>query len=206
VIVEVFFDGGCRSNPHGEAASGAVVRDLEGKTLRHVGRAIGIGSNNLAEWNGLRYGLEAALELGATEVRAFGDSKLVVEQFSGAYAIRAEGLREISLHVSKLAQQFPGGVVAQHVPRKQNAAADWICTAVLNGTYEPGDTAPPAGAPVSVTFVVDVTMDPKEAREAIAAGTSELDLRRMLAARAERALLLNGRVGGDAYRPARVKG
>jgi probable phosphoglycerate mutase len=212
MIVEVWFDGGCRSNPTGAAASAAIVRDpIAGRTLRHVGRAIGVASNNVAEWRGFILGLEAARDLGATSVRAFGDSKLVVEQFAGNYAINAESLRALALEASRLAVSFTGGVVATHVPRAENRAADAICNAVLDGTYvaDADDltaATPAAAKTVTVSFVVDVTMDASEAREAIAGGATELALRKRLADRAERAFLLNGRVGGDSYRATRVKG
>jgi ribonuclease HI len=216
MIVEVWFDGGARTNPTGEAASAAIVRDLDGRTLRHIGLAIGIASNNEAEWTALHLGLEAARDLGATGVRAFGDSKLVVEQFSGTYAIHAENLRAIALAVSAVACTFTDGVTATWVPRSENKPCDRICNLVLDGAYvadadldaAPGDAPNTAreNAAVTVSFVVDVTMDPAEARAAASAGISDKALRKRLAERAERALLLCGRVGGDAFRPLRVKG
>jgi ribonuclease HI len=210
--VEVWFDGGSRSNPNGQAASAAIVRDpSEGVTLRHVGRALGIASNNVAEWHGLLVGLETARDLGATEVQAFGDSQLVVEQFLGNYQVNSDSLRPLCAEARRLATCFPGGVKAKHVPRAQNHAADAICNAVLDGTYV-GDGTSPVGETVektksiSVAFVVEVTMNAKEARDAVSAGATEAALRKILAGRAERKLLLSGSVGGDTFRTARVKG
>jgi probable phosphoglycerate mutase len=210
--VEVWFDGGSRSNPNGQAASAAIVRDpSEGVTLRHVGRALGIASNNVAEWRGLIVGLETARELGATEVQAFGDSQLVVEQFLGNYQVNSEALKPLCAEARQLATYFPGGVKAKHVPRAQYHAADAICNAVLDGTYVGDGTLPVTETvdrrkPVSVAFVVEVTMNAKEVRDALAAGTTETALRKILAGRAERKLLLTGSVGGDTLRTARVKG
>ena len=206
------FDGGCRSNPNGPASSGAVLRDVEGRTLTHVGRAIGIGSNNVAEWTGLLIGLSAASKIGATEVIAFGDSELVVKQFNGEYAIRDDKLRAISIQVSQVAAKFPRGVTLRHIPRDQNRAADAICTAVLEGTYVPESSiddvraAANAEEQIVVGFQVDVVMGHDEARRRLAQGAKPAELRRELAKRAESSLMLAGARTGDVARPARVKG
>jgi len=210
MIVEVWFDGGCRPNP-GPAASAAIVRDMNGHTLRHCGRAHEHATVNVAEWTGFIMGLEAARDLGATEVYAFGDSKLVIEQFSGRYAIHAEDLRPLALAASSVAQTFPGGVTATWVPRERNAAADAICNAVMARTYVgDGETplaAPPVPTPiVTVSFVVEVAMDASEAATAGSDRAAAKTLRNALAERAERKLIMCGAIGGDVYRVSRVKG
>jgi ribonuclease HI len=207
MIVEVAFDGGCRNNPNGPASSGAIVRDPDGRTLRHIGLAIGIASNNVAEWTGLLIGLEAAREVGATAVRAFGDSQLVVEQFTGNYAIRDEKLRTIAMEVSTVARSFPGGVTAAHVPREKNRAADAICRAVLEGTYTPdSDVDVYTAGDVEVHFVVAVRMDHRAVSEAIEAGATPAALRKKLAAQVESKLIRTGVVGEYSVIPSRIKG
>src|SRR5439155_283367 len=58
VVVEA--DGGSRGNP-GPAGYGAVVRDAEtGEVLAERAEAIGIATNNVAEYRGLIAGLQAA--------------------------------------------------------------------------------------------------------------------------------------------------
>jgi ribonuclease HI len=207
MIVEVAFDGGCRNNPNGQASSAAIVRDLEGRTLRHVGSAIGIASNNVAEWTGLFLGLQAARDLGATEVRVFGDSKLVVEQFKGNYSVKDETLRAIAMEVSQIARTF-ASVTIEHVPREQNRAADAICTAVLNDAYVPDAdlSAIEDGGDVEVAFVVQVRMDRKAATAALASGKTVKELRKQLAAQMERKLMLTGVVGEIAVSTSRIKG
>jgi probable phosphoglycerate mutase len=54
-------DGGSRGNP-GPAAFGAVVYENE-KIVKEVGAAIGVASNNVAEYQGLIAGLKAANEI-----------------------------------------------------------------------------------------------------------------------------------------------
>jgi len=213
MMVEIHFDGGCRSNPTGPASSGAVIHDLEGRTLRHVGRAIGVASNNVAEWTGLLIGLEAARELGATDCRVFGDSKLVVEQFMGNYAVRDEKLRHLAMRVSAVAKTFPGTITLEHVRREHNKAADAICNAVLDGTYRDDLDVPKDSAvmpkskkdDLTIGFIVEVSMDAAEVKAGFAAGLTATELRKKLADRVERRLLLSG-AGGDPLRVSRVRG
>jgi ribonuclease HI len=215
MIVDLYFDGGCRANPNGPAAGGAVVRDLEGRTLRHVGRHIGIGTNNSAEWTGFLIGLEAARDVGATCVRAFGDSNLVVQQFARAWGINEEHLLSFAQQAWTIAKAFPDGVTTAHVPREQNRAADAICTAVLEDVYVPdaeidevlaaADLAAAVATPISVSFVVDVTLDRNAVRTALAAGVKPTELRKQLAKRYENRLLLAGQLP-DEIRVSRVKG
>src|SRR5439155_17799209 len=78
VIVEA--DGGSRGNP-GPAGYGAlVVEAATGEVLAERQGALGVATNNVAEYSGLVAGLTAAAELGAVDVEVRMDSKLVVEQ------------------------------------------------------------------------------------------------------------------------------
>src|SRR5437660_11216136 len=82
LVVEA--DGGSRGNP-GPAGYGAVVRDAAtGEVLAEIAEAIGVATNNVAEYRGLLAGLRAAAAIdpeASVEVRM--DSRLVVEQVSG---------------------------------------------------------------------------------------------------------------------------
>ncbi len=82
VVVEA--DGGSRGNP-GEAAYGAVLKDAEsGAVIAERAEAIGIATNNVAEYRGLIAGLELYNEhTPDAELEVRMDSKLVVEQMSG---------------------------------------------------------------------------------------------------------------------------
>ena len=81
--VVVHVDGGSRGNP-GPAAIGVVVADPDGTVLDEVAEAIGIATNNVAEYRALLRGLERARDLGATEVEIVNDSELIARQLTGA--------------------------------------------------------------------------------------------------------------------------
>jgi ribonuclease HI len=215
LTVDVHFDGGCMSKPTGRGASGAVVRDVEGRMLGHVARDLPVASNNVAEWTGLLIGLEAARDLRATRVRAFGDSNLVVQQFSGAFGVNNEQLQRIGAEAWRVANAFSAGVEVQHVPRELNRAADAICTAVLHGVYVPeaeleevaaaAAIAELAATPVEVGFVVEIRMSADEVREAVARGVKPTELRKYLAKRYESRLMLAVQLP-DGVKVSRVKG
>ena len=58
-------------------------------------QAIGIATNNVAEYRGLIAGLEEAAKLHATEVAVSMDSKLVVEQMSGRWKVKHPDLADL---------------------------------------------------------------------------------------------------------------
>lgn len=116
-------DGGSRGNP-GIAAGGAVVVDPDtGEVLSEIGVFVGIASNNVAEYNGMIAGLQAALELdAAASVRVLLDSKLVVEQMTGRWKIKHPAMQVLA----RQAQDLIAGraVTFEWVPRAQNTRAD----------------------------------------------------------------------------------
>ena len=139
VIIEA--DGGSRGNP-GPAGYGAVV--LEPDTDRVLAQrlgAIGRTTNNVAEYQGLIAGLTAAAELGADEVEARMDSKLVVEQMSGRWQIKHPGLRPLAAEAARLVSRFRS-VTFTWIPRERNRRADALANAAMDGKAAPEEPAP----------------------------------------------------------------
>jgi ribonuclease HI len=122
VRIRVETDGASRGNP-GEAAGAAVLYDADGRMLLRVGRYLGRATNNVAEYEGLLAGLEAAVELGADEVEVRADSELMVRQLNGLYQVRNQGLRPLYEEALRRLAAFRAHRVV-HVPREQNRAAD----------------------------------------------------------------------------------
>ncbi|WP_216214389.1 bifunctional RNase H/acid phosphatase [Amycolatopsis aidingensis] len=129
VIVEA--DGGSRGNP-GPAGYGAVVKDAAtGKVLAERSVGIGVATNNVAEYQGLIAGLEAAAELGASTVDARLDSKLVVEQLSGRWKIKNAALQPLAERARELVRRFER-VRFEWIPRAQNAHADRLANEAMD--------------------------------------------------------------------------
>jgi probable phosphoglycerate mutase len=123
-------DGGARGNP-GPAAFGYVLKADDGSVLAQSGEAIGVATNNVAEYRALIAGLTKALELALTEVEVVSDSELVVKQMRGEYKIKNEALRGLSLEVARLARQLER-VEYRHVRREHNTLADQLVNAALD--------------------------------------------------------------------------
>lgn len=124
-------DGGSRGNP-GPAGFGAVVWSQDHSTvLAEHGQAIGVTTNNVAEYRGLIAGLEEARRLGATEVAVSMDSKLVVEQMSGRWKVKHPGMAELHQQARALASTFDS-VTYSWIPRELNKYADRLANEAMD--------------------------------------------------------------------------
>jgi ribonuclease HI len=131
--VVVHVDGGARGNP-GPAAAAAVLSTPAGEVLDEAAEAIGVATNNVAEYRGLLLGLERARERGATEVEVINDSELVAKQVNGVYKVKHKDMKP--LHAAAL--QALGGFERwsiRSVPREQNADADALVNQALDARY-----------------------------------------------------------------------
>ena len=126
----LFTDGGARGNP-GPAAYGFVLEAEDGTVLAAEGEAIGVATNNVAEYRALVAGLERALELGVDELEVVSDSELVVKQMRGEYRVKNEALRELSLAAARLARDL-GSVTYTAVRREHNELADRLVNEALD--------------------------------------------------------------------------
>ena len=127
----VHVDGGARGNP-GPAAAGAVVASADGTVLDEASETLGVATNNVAEYRGLLLGLRRARELGATEVELYNDSELVARQLTGRYKVKHEALRPLYERALAELRCFDDWSITS-VPRSQNAHADALVNAALDG-------------------------------------------------------------------------
>lgn len=146
--VTIEADGGSRGNP-GVAGYGAVVLGPGREVLAERAEGIGHATNNVAEYRGLIAGLEAAAELGATEVAARLDSKLVVEQMSGRWKVKHPDMIPLAAKARTLAARFDK-VTYTWIPREQNSHADRLANAAMDGTWEQSADAAVPAAPAAV--------------------------------------------------------
>jgi probable phosphoglycerate mutase len=142
VVVQA--DGGSRGNP-GPAGYGAVVLDAEtGTTLAERKAALGIDTNNVAEYHGLIAGLAAAGELGASEVQVQLDSKLVIEQMSGRWKVKHPSMRPLARRAAELVAGF-ARVEFEWIPRARNSHADRLANEAMDAAAEPVRLVEPEG-------------------------------------------------------------
>ncbi len=121
-MITVYIDGGARGNP-GPAGYGVRVEDAAGTLVAELHGALGIATNNVAEYNGLLAALRYAVERGHREVRVRADSELLVKQMRGEYRVKNAGLKPLFLEACGLIRRI-GEVTFTHVPREENKEAD----------------------------------------------------------------------------------
>jgi probable phosphoglycerate mutase len=130
VKARLYTDGGARGNP-GPAAYGFVLEADDGTVLAAEGRAIGVATNNVAEYSGLVAGLRKALELHVPDVEVVSDSELLVKQMRGEYRVKNEALRALFVEASSLARGLQS-VEYRHVKRAHNELADRLVNEALD--------------------------------------------------------------------------
>jgi len=128
--IVIYSDGGSRGNP-GPSAAGYVILDSRQEVIAEGGEYLGITTNNQAEYQGVRIGLEKALELGYTKVDFKVDSMLVVNQMKGIYKIKNRELWPINERIRMLMTKFER-VTFTHVNRQFNQLADGMVNKTLD--------------------------------------------------------------------------
>jgi ribonuclease HI len=132
VPTRLFTDGGARGNP-GPAAYGFVLEAEDGTVLAAEGQAIGVATNNVAEYSGLIAGLERAAELQVAVLEVVSDSELMVKQMRGEYRVKNEALRDLFTEANRVARK-PGSVEYRHVKRAHNELADKLVNEALDAS------------------------------------------------------------------------
>jgi ribonuclease HI len=127
-------DGGSRGNP-GPAAAAYVLETEDGTVLDAHGQAIGVATNNVAEYRALVDGLRKAVELQVDDLEVVSDSELLVKQMRGEYRVKNKALIELSLEAARLARQIPS-VRFTAVRREHNELADRLVNEALDNAGE----------------------------------------------------------------------
>jgi ribonuclease HI len=130
VKATLWTDGGSRGNP-GPAAFAYVLEADDGTVLDSRGEAIGVATNNVAEYRALVAGLERAVEAGVSELEVVSDSELLVRQMQGSYRVKNRALQELFLEASRLACEI-GHVSYRAVRREHNELADRLVNEALD--------------------------------------------------------------------------
>ena len=123
-------DGGARGNP-GPAAYAFVLEAEDGTVLDARGEAIGVATNNVAEYSALVAGLGRAVEAGVRELEVRSDSELMVKQMRGEYRVKNRDLQSLFLDASRAAREI-GRVTYTHVRREHNELADRLVNEALD--------------------------------------------------------------------------
>jgi len=130
ITYKLFTDGGSRGNP-GPSACGYVLFDMQEKIIEQDGLFLGVTTNNQAEYQSLKLGLEVALKHHAEVVYCYMDSMLVINQMKGLYKVKNQDLFPLNTAVRDLVTKF-SEVVFTYVPREYNRRADEMVNKILD--------------------------------------------------------------------------
>jgi ribonuclease HI len=130
----IYTDGASRNNP-GEAGAGVSIVQ-SGRPVAGIARYLGTTTNNIAEYTAAIIGLEDALKRGATSVKLFADSELLVKQLNGEYRVKNEGLKPLYQRVKELIAKI-GRVEVQYIPREMNKEADALANRAIDEKSNP---------------------------------------------------------------------
>jgi ribonuclease HI len=129
-------DGASRGNPGPASAGAQITEPGTQKVLAEVSEALGVATNNVAEYMALLLGLEKALSLGAAEILIRADSQLLIRQVNGQYRVKHPDMKQLHARALGLLSRFQGWQ-AEHVPREQNREADRLANQALDRPRAP---------------------------------------------------------------------
>jgi len=124
------FDGGSRGNP-GVGGAGAVLyknNHEEWSKTFYLGDNV---TNNQAEYKGLIGGLKHVSTLDLPNLLVEGDSNLVINQVSGTWRVKNDGLKILHEEVHEYLNKIKD-IRFQHIPRNENKRADQLANEAMD--------------------------------------------------------------------------
>ena len=133
----IYTDGGSRGNP-GPSGLGYYIVGPDGREIKRGGEFLGMSNSRLAEYYGLKEGLEQAIELGLKRVNFMSDSLMMVNQLNGVYQVKNLDLMQVYSDVLGLLSKLDSYSFT-HVPREQNKEADAEVNRVIDENTTRGE-------------------------------------------------------------------
>jgi probable phosphoglycerate mutase len=130
MVTVAYIDGGSRGNP-GPAGFGVRIEAEDATLIAELHGALGVATNNVAEYNGLLAALRWAAAHGASPLEIRSDSLLLVNQMLGVYRVKNPGLQPLFQEARSLVARV-GRVRFQHVRRELNTEADRLANQAMD--------------------------------------------------------------------------
>ena len=118
------FDGAAAA---GKGGIRIVLIGLESQVITKACKMMYGCSNNEAKYEALITGLELAANKGITHLAIKGDSRLVIQQLKGEFAVKEPALTKYRAKAQQVLQNFQA-FHFEHVPRSQNRYVDALAT------------------------------------------------------------------------------
>ncbi len=128
-MYKIYCDGASRSNP-GAASIGISIQNNE-QEVDTIAKKIGVATNNVAEYEGLRTALDYCDKNNLKDVQIYLDSLLVVQQVNGKYKVKSKNLKDLYNQCTDLIKKIDN-LEIYHVPREQNKRADELANIALD--------------------------------------------------------------------------
>ncbi len=129
--LKVYTDGWSRGNPW-VAWLGVYITDDQAKEVEKRYKHLWTKTNNEAEYLWAYYWIKRAIELGATQIELFMDSKLVIEQLQGNWKIKKPELKVINDDILELVKSSKIKIVYNWIAREQNKHADRLSNVAMD--------------------------------------------------------------------------
>ncbi len=126
----MYSDGACRGNP-GKSSIGVVFYDENNEEIASLSEAIGVATNNVAEYTALIYGLEYAVKHHYKQLAIKADSELMIKQLKGEYKVKNENIKPLFIKAKALIAKLEA-VTYKHVVRELNKRADELANMALD--------------------------------------------------------------------------
>ena len=147
--VVAYIDGGARGNP-GPAGYGVRIEAANGSLIEELQGAIGIATNNVAEYQGLLAALTYMDEHAYRNVVIRSDSQLLTKQMTGQFRVRHPRLQPLHGQATTLVQRF-WRVRFEHIPRADNTEADRLANAAMDGAAAQAQPPTPGESALAAT-------------------------------------------------------
>lgn len=130
-MLHVYTDGAIRPEL-GASGLAAVVREEQGRVRYLWSRRIGLLTCNEAEYEAVILGLENLRHIHVRQVLVFSDSRILVDQMTGAASVKAKTLRPVHARLRSMLNYFEV-IGFNHIPRLRNRLADALANDAAEG-------------------------------------------------------------------------
>ena len=127
-LITINVDGASKGNP-GPASIG-ILFCKNSEIIKEISEAIGIHTNNFAEYTALIRALEIAIENNFHNIEIKSDSELVVNQVNRKYKVRDPDIKELFDKADSLIKKLSSFKI-MHVLREENLRADKLANNAL---------------------------------------------------------------------------
>jgi ribonuclease HI len=137
--ISIFTDGGSRGNP-GPAALGVFIEDENKKELASIGKALGLTTNNVAEYSaiveGLNWAINNKIKLSIESIHFYMDSQLACSQLTGIFKVKNPRIRDFVFEIRQKEAELKIPIYYTHIPREKNFKADFMVNQALDNKLD----------------------------------------------------------------------